>query len=137
MRPLNPVQEENLQNQIDEWLEQGVINPSVSPRVSPLVPVKKKDGRTRWVMDLRVLKKKTIKNSYPLKNIQEILHSLQGATVFLLTREPRVHSIYQPHRHIPVYMNAVWISQRWECVQHDAERGHDEGGQGLLDILPG
>ena len=55
-RPLNPDQKENLWNQIDEWLEQGVIEPSVSPWVSPLMPVKKKDLkkdlRTRWVTDL-------------------------------------------------------------------------------------
>ena len=47
VRQLNPDQKENLQTQIDEWLEQEVTEPSVSPWVSPLVPVKKKDGRTR------------------------------------------------------------------------------------------
>ena len=46
VRPLNPDQKENLLNQIDEWLEQGVIEPSVSLWASPLIPVKKKDGRT-------------------------------------------------------------------------------------------
>ena len=48
--------------------------------MSPLVPGKKKDGWTRWVADLRELNKQTIKDSFPLMNIQEILHSLQGAT---------------------------------------------------------
>ena len=43
VRPLNPDQKENLGDQIDEWLEQGVIKPSISPWASPLVPVKKKD----------------------------------------------------------------------------------------------
>ena len=43
VRLLNPGQKENLRDQIDEWLEQGVIEPSVSPWASPLVPVKKKD----------------------------------------------------------------------------------------------
>ena len=55
MKLLNPDQKENLRDQIDEWLEQGVIEPSISPWVSPLVQVKKKDGRTRWVADLREL----------------------------------------------------------------------------------
>ena len=62
LRPLNP-EKENLRDQIDEWLEQGVVEPSVSPWASPLVHV-------------------TVKDSYPLMNIQEILHSLQGDTVF-------------------------------------------------------
>ena len=77
VRPLNPDQKENLQDQIDNWLEQGVIQPSISPWASPLVPVKKKDRRTRWVTDLRELNKQMVKDSYPLINIQEILHSLQ------------------------------------------------------------
>ena len=55
----------------------------MSPWVSPLVPVKKKDEMTRWVTDLRELNKQTVKDSYPLTNIQEILHSLQRSTVFL------------------------------------------------------
>ena len=82
MRPLNPDQKENLHDQIDEWLEQGVIEPSVSPWWLPQVPVKKKDGQTRWVTDLRELNKQTVKDSYLLTNIQEILHSLQGTTEF-------------------------------------------------------
>ena len=45
VRPLNPYQKDNLLDQIDEWLEQGGIEPSVSPWASPIVPVKNKD---RW-----------------------------------------------------------------------------------------
>ena len=37
VRPLNPDQKENLWGQKDEWLEQGVIERSVSPWPSPLV----------------------------------------------------------------------------------------------------
>ena len=36
VRPLNPDQKDNLGDQVDEWLEQGVIKPSVSPWASPL-----------------------------------------------------------------------------------------------------
>ena len=82
VRPLNPDQKENLRDQIDEWLEQGKIKPSVSPWASPLVPMKKKDRRKIWVTDLRELDKQTIKDSYPLMNILEILHSLQGTNMF-------------------------------------------------------
>ena len=82
VRPLNPDQKDNLHTTINEWLEQGVIKPSVSPWASPLVPVKKKDGWTRWVTDLKGLNKHTITDSYPLTNIPEILHSLKGATRF-------------------------------------------------------
>ena len=69
---MNLDQKDNLHNQIDEWLEQGVRKPSVSPRASPLVPVKKKEGRTRLITDLRELNKQTVKDSYPFTNILEI-----------------------------------------------------------------
>ena len=85
VRPLNPDQKVNLQTQIDEWLKQGVIKPSVSPWGSPLVPVTKKGRQTRWVMDLRELNKQMIKDSYPLTNLQKIPLSLQGTTVFLIS----------------------------------------------------
>ena len=62
VRPLNPDQKENLRDQIDEWLEQGVIEPSVSPWASPLVPSKKKDGLIRWVTDLSELNKQAVKD---------------------------------------------------------------------------
>ena len=44
VRPLNPDQMENLWDHIDEWLEQGVIEPSVSPWVLPLV-TREEEGR--------------------------------------------------------------------------------------------
>ena len=42
VRLLNQDQKENLRNQIDKWLEQGVIEPLVSPWASPLVPRRRK-----------------------------------------------------------------------------------------------
>ena len=82
VRQFNPDRKDNLHDQIDEWLEKGVIKPSVSPWASPLRPIKKKEGWTRWVTYLTELNKQKVKDSYPLMNITEILHSLQGATVF-------------------------------------------------------
>ena len=54
-RPFNPDQRSNLKEQLDEWIEQGVIKLAYSPWNIPLVPVKKKEERTRWVTDLRLL----------------------------------------------------------------------------------
>ena len=65
MRPLNPDQRANLKEQLDEWIQQGIIEPENSPWASPLVPVKKKDGRTRWGTDLRQLNDITMKDAYP------------------------------------------------------------------------
>ena len=82
LRPLNPDQKTNLRAQLDSWLDQGIIEPCNSPWASALVPVKKKDGRTCWVVDYRNLNKSKNRDSYPLNSIQENLVALKGSQVF-------------------------------------------------------
>ena len=77
MRALNSDQKRNLKDQIKECIEQRVIEPGNSPWASPLVPVQKKDERTRWVTDLMHLNSGTLKDAYPLTNIQENLQKLK------------------------------------------------------------
>ena len=43
---IKPQHQESLRKQIDSWLQDGVIAPTVSPWGSPLVPMAKKDGTT-------------------------------------------------------------------------------------------
>ena len=50
---LEPDQRANLKKKLDEWIQQGIIELANSAWASPLVPVKKKDGRTRWVTELK------------------------------------------------------------------------------------
>ena len=64
------------------WVDRWVVRARSDRIFSESLGMKKKELWTRWVTDLRELNKQTIKDSYLLKNIQEILHSLQGATVF-------------------------------------------------------
>ena len=47
VRPLNPVQEDNLQKPINEWVVKGVIEPLVSLWDLLLVPVKNNARRRR------------------------------------------------------------------------------------------
>ena len=44
---------------MDTMLEMGVVRPSTSPYVSPIVMVKKKDGSNRVCVDFRKLNKIT------------------------------------------------------------------------------
>lgn len=67
---------------IEEMKEQGVIEESQSPWVSPAVLVKKKDGTIRFCVDYRRLNDVTKKNSYPLPRIDDILDQLAGNVWF-------------------------------------------------------
>ena len=85
LRPLNPHQKESLRKQIEVWKREGVIEESVSPWASPMVPAKKAGGapgEIRWAVDFRVLNQATITDSYPIPNIDEVLERLAGSSVF-------------------------------------------------------
>ncbi len=73
---------DELRRQIDEALAKGFIRPSVSPYGAPVLFVKKKDGTMRMCIDYRGLNAITIKNSYPLPRIDDLLDRLFGATHF-------------------------------------------------------
>ena len=76
MRPILPNLKDNLCAQLDLWLKNEVIKPSLSPWSSPLVPVTKKTGETRWVLDFRQVNDLSVTDSFPTPNISEILGSL-------------------------------------------------------------
>lgn len=52
-RPRNPAMQTIIDNEVDELLKQGVIEPSHSPWSSPIVVVRKKDGKYRFCIDFR------------------------------------------------------------------------------------
>ena len=82
LRPLNPIQEQGLKEQIDHWERTNVIEKSYSPWAFPVMPVPKKNGKTRWVIDYRELNKITVKDSYPLPHIDDSLSRLSHSKVF-------------------------------------------------------
>ena len=86
-RPLNPAQEKDLKRQLADWEKAGVITATESPWASALVPILKKidsDGTHiyRWAVDYRKVNELTIKDRYPLPNIEANLHKLAKAKVY-------------------------------------------------------
>ncbi len=76
------VKREQASKEIKNMAEQGVIEPSNSPWVSPVVLVRKKDGSTRFCVDYRKLNAITKKDSYPLPRVETGLHAFFGSSWF-------------------------------------------------------
>ena len=76
------LQQDIIDIEIAKMLDGNVIEPSQSPWGAPIVLVKKKDGTTRFCVDYRKLNDISIKDAYPLPNIEETFDSLNGASMF-------------------------------------------------------
>ncbi len=68
----------NEETHLKKMLEAGIVVPSSSEWASPIVLVRKKDGRVRWCVDYRQLNDLTIKDAYPLPKIEECLDVQSG-----------------------------------------------------------
>jgi hypothetical protein len=71
-----------LKTQLQDLLEKGFIRPSSSPWGCPAIFVKKKDQTLQMCMDYRPLNEVTIKNKYPLPQIDILFDQLTRARVF-------------------------------------------------------
>jgi hypothetical protein len=71
-----------LQMQLKELLDSGLVRSSVSPWGAPVIFVKKKDGSLRLCIDYRDLNRATVKNRYPMSRIDDLFDQMKGATVF-------------------------------------------------------
>ena len=70
---------EDLQEKIDVFLEKELITPWHSPYSAPAMLVAKKNGNLRLVIDYRQLNKQTIKSTWLISSIEEIIDTLEGS----------------------------------------------------------
>jgi len=80
--PLSRTEKEEVQTFVESQLKKGYIRPSKSPQTLPVLFIPKKDGKRRMVQDYRYVNKGTIKNSYPLPLISELIDSMGTKKVF-------------------------------------------------------
>ena len=80
--PLNPQEMETCKTFVEKHLKTGWIIPSKSPQASPFFFIPKKDGTLRPCQDYRYLNSYTIRNTYPLPPIPELIDDMKDSTLF-------------------------------------------------------
>lgn len=73
---------QELQIQLNELLDIGRIRPSISPWGALVIFVKKKDGSLQLCIDYRDLNRTTVKNRYPMPQIDDLFNQMKGVSVF-------------------------------------------------------
>jgi len=79
---LSRIEREEVQVFVDSQLKKGYIWPSKLPQTFPIMFVPKKDGKRRMVQDYRYVNKFTVKNSYPLPLINDLVDNMGTKRVF-------------------------------------------------------
>ena len=89
-----------IERQCEELQALDIIEPSMSPWNSPIVPIIKKGNGLRLCLDYRKLNKITIPDRHPVPNLADSIFGLHGTKYF--TRLDLVKSYYQ----IPIDQNS-------------------------------
>lgn len=97
---------------VEELIEAGIVEESNSPYNSRVVMVPKKDGSFRMAVDYRLLNTKTVKDRYPMPDIEWCLNKLSGAEVFITV------DLYSGYYQIPVAEDSQ------ECTAFSTRDGH-------------
>lgn len=75
---VSPYVQKEMDKEFDRMLRLGVIEPSKSAWASPMVSVRKANGKIRLCLDSRKLNEVTVKDSYPMPYMTRILGNLRG-----------------------------------------------------------
>ena len=71
-----------VQSEVDRLCSEGIIEPSDGPWSAPVVPICKPDGSVRLCIDYRALNKITVKDAYPIPNLEDTIYNLSDMRYF-------------------------------------------------------
>lgn len=74
---------EQVRDMVNDLLDAGIIRESVSEYASPIILVRKKDNKLRLCVDFRMLNSVTVKERYPMPNIEDEIARLSGQAYFV------------------------------------------------------
>lgn len=81
-RRLPPADVEAVRQHLSQLKNAGVITESRSPYASPIVVVRKKNGKIRMCVDFRTLNRRTVPDQYTVPRIEDALACLSGSKWF-------------------------------------------------------
>ena len=81
-RRIPPSMFNEVRDHLQQLLDAGIIRKSYSPWASNIVLVRKHDNSLRMCVDFRMLNQRTVKDSYSLPRVEEILDALSGSKYF-------------------------------------------------------
>lgn len=115
-------QKTEINNQLNNMLKEGIIEPCQSEWSSPILLVPKKvdsSGNKKWrlVIDYRKLNNSIQDDKFPLPNISEILDSLSGSMYF--TSLDLSNSYYQCDLDLDSRKYTAFCSGQYQVIQKD------------------
>eukprot|EP00116_Pleurobrachia_bachei_P000433 sb/3460695/ len=106
-RPIPMHSFETAKEMIIDMIQMGVLEPSTATYRSPLVIVKKKNGKNRMCIDFRLLNEATVSNLHPLPTVQETRNIWFGCQIW------SVMDLSSAFWQIPLHENSRDVTTIW------------------------
>lgn len=101
-------QKGELERMVGEMLESGLIRPSCSPFLCPVLLVKKRDGSWSICVGYQALNKTTVSDKFFIPTIDELLYESFGAIIFpKIDLQLDYHQIYMDECNHDIFLYLI------------------------------